>query len=473
MIHTGGNLTQLSGYSLGQFHILEQIGQGGMARVYKAYQPSLDRFVAIKVIAAQLDNARDNEFLARFTSEARLIARLTHPNIVPVHDFGEESGWAFIVMEYIEDGTVRDRLVSPDGRSLRLNLAHALDLINQAALALDLAHSRGVVHRDVKPANMLLRTEEQLLLSDFGIATILEANRAFTRSGSNIGTPQYMAPEQATPGGVVDGRTDIYALGVVLFQCVTGRLPFTAARPMDVLHLHLNEPIPSPAALVADLPQPVEHIILHAMEKDPANRYAYARDMAADIQRARAELGSFSPRLYRATARMEAVGVVPIPLASPRIIPAGPARQEQPAGNGTTCFRCAAPIDAHNRFCTMCGYDLSGRRADADRFLLPNGRPLRCRVLLRKGPLVGQAFTLHQDVTTIGRTASNDIVLPDLKVSRSHARLSFHNGQWFLEDLNSRNGTFVKGIRISRPAPLVSGDEIKLGDEVMLFELVA
>jgi hypothetical protein len=138
-----------------------------------------------------------------------------------------------------------------------------------------------------------------------------------------------------------------------------------------------------------------------------------------------------------------------------------------------TCFRCGAANDPRHRFCTTCGYDLSGRRAAADRYMLPNGRPIRCRLLLRNGPLAGQGFTLHQDMTTIGRTAGNDLILPDPTVSRYHARLAFHNGQWFLEDLKSSNGTFVNGVRINRPAPLMDGDELRMGDELMGFALVS
>jgi eukaryotic-like serine/threonine-protein kinase len=462
-------MTELKGRSLGQFQIREQIGQGGMARVYKAYQPSLDRFVAIKVIAAEFEDDRDTEFLSRFASEARLIARLTHPNIVPVHDFGEESGWAYIVMEYIAGGTLRDRLALTEPEHQRLDLAHAVELIHQAARALDFAHSRGVVHRDVKPGNMLLRTEDQLLLTDFGIATILEANKAFSRSGSNVGTPQYMAPEQGTPGATVDGRTDIYALGVTLFQCVTGQLPFNAETPVGILMQHMRDPVPLPSKLAPGLPRSVEHIILRAMAKDPAARYQRAREMATDLEAAAGELRGLGMRARLPTRQIDLrTGEMPAALA-----PAPAARPPRgvPGAPGT-CFRCGAANDPRNRYCTTCGYELSGRRAQADRYILPNGRPLRCRLMPRNGPLVGQTFTLHQDETSIGRTQGNDIILPDPTVSRRHARLSFHNGQWYLEDLNSSNGSFVNGVRIYRPAPLMDGDELRLGDEVITFGLV-
>ena len=454
----------LVGHSLGQYQVRQLIGQGGMANVYKAYQPSLDRYVAIKVISTHVDNTRDPSFAQRFTAEARLIAKLTHPNIVPIHDYGEEQGWAFIVMEYIAGGTLRDRMVQADQRRSLVDLAPALELLAQAALGLDCAHQHGVIHRDVKPANMLLRTDDHLLLSDFGIAAILEANKAFTRSGGNAGTPQYMAPEQGMPNGVIDARTDIYALGVVLFQAVTGRLPFDAPEPMGIVVQHAHEPVPRPGLLVPGLPQRVEQIILRAMEKQPGRRFQHAREMADQLKTAASEVRR-SQRASTPTTRMNGhydgylgqAGQLP-----PRGVPGQPG----------TCFRCGAANNPLNRYCTTCGYDLSGKRAEVDRFRLPNGRPLRCRVTLRNGTQAGFSYVLHQDVTSLGRTAGNDLIIQDPTISRHHARLFFHNGQWSVEDLNSSNGTYVNGARVTRPMPLQHGDELRLGDDFMGFELL-
>src|SRR5258708_11742001 len=234
-------MSEVVGQSLGQYKVMELIGTGGMARVYKGYQSSLARFVAIKAISSHVHNERDNTSLQRFTTEARVIARLTHPNIVPVNDYGEDTGWAFIVMEYIAGGTLRDRIVRADQQRQRIDLAPTLELLAQAALALDCAHANGVVHRDVKPGNMLLRTEDHLLLSDFVIAAILEAHQNFTRTRANLCTPQYMTPEQRLPSGVIDARTDIYALGVGLFQCVTGRLPFMSDAPMALVRQLIHD----------------------------------------------------------------------------------------------------------------------------------------------------------------------------------------------------------------------------------------
>jgi tRNA A-37 threonylcarbamoyl transferase component Bud32 len=463
-------MSEPAGWSLGQYRVLEQIGQGGMAGVYKAYQNSLDRFVAIKMIPAQFDDARDNDFLARFAAEARLVARLTHPNIVPVHDFGEASGWAFIVMEYIEGGTLRDLLVEAEETGRRPDLGRTLELLYQAALALDFAHGHGIIHRDVKPGNMLLRTEDQLLLTDFGIATMLEANKAFSRSGANVGTPQYMAPEQGLPDMAVDGRADIYALGVVMFQCVVGRLPFASETAVAIMLRHIHEPVPRPSALVPGVPPAVEHIILRALAKDPAARYQRAREMAAHLANAIAEIRGMGARARTASLRLPEEGLPPKPvgtLAWPQFSPRG-----LPGVPGT-CLRCGTANDPRHGYCTSCGYELSGRRGSSDHVLLPDGRPLRCQLVLRGGPRAGQAFTLHQDITTLGRIAGNDVILPDPTVSRRHARLYFHESRWYLEDLNSANGTFVNDVPIVRPAPLLEGDEVRLGDLVLEFQLAA
>lgn len=458
-------MTDVLGQTLGQYKVLSLIGQGGMARVYKGFQPSLERDVAIKAIPLQVDGELDETFSQRFTMEAKLIARLTHPNIVPIHDYGEDRGWAFIVMEFIGGGTVRDQLVAAGAARHGLGLATTLDLMAQAALALERAHAHGVIHRDVKPGNMLLRTPDHLLLSDFGIAAILEANQNFIRTGANVGTPQYMAPEQGVPGGVVDARTDIYALGVVLFHCVTGRLPFNADTPMGTVLQHMQEPPPRPSLLVPGLPPKVDYIILRAMEKHPGARFQQAREMADYLKDAALDVRR-SGRAPGPTVRRETGAVASVPLQSPM--------QRAPRGTPGapgTCLRCGAANSPQNRFCTTCGYDLSGARARSDRHLLPNGRPLRCRIILRNGPLAGCAYLLHQDVTTVGRSAENDVSIPDGTISRHHARLFFKRGRWLLEDLGSSNGTFVNGRRVTTPTPLSHGDELRLGDDILTFEL--
>src|SRR5438309_4417772 len=229
------DLNSMIGKSLGQFRIVLHIGAGGMASVFKAYQPTLDRYVAIKVLPAY--HARDPIFVKRFEQEARSVAKLAHPNIVQIHDFGEQDNITYIVMEYVDGGTLKDRL------KRALSVPEAADFIIQAAEGLDCAHRNGIIHRDVKPANMLVRRDGHLLLSDFGIAKILEGTTNLTRVGTGIGTPQYMSPEQGT-GQMVDRRSDIYSLGIVLFHCLAGRVPFTADSPLTITVKHLQDPLP-------------------------------------------------------------------------------------------------------------------------------------------------------------------------------------------------------------------------------------
>src|SRR6266568_5180318 len=259
------DLNSLVGKSLGQFRIVEQIGAGGMAMVFKAYQPTLDRYVAIKVLPAF--HARDPIFLKRFTQEARSVAKLAHPNIVQIHDFGEQENITFIVMEYVESGTLKDRL-----KERPLIVPEAVDFVIQAAEGLGCAHSHGIIHRDVKPANMLLRKDGHLLLSDFGIAKILEGTVNLTRVGTGIGTPQYMSPEQGT-GHPVDRRSDIYSLGIVLFHCLAGRVPFTADNPLTITVKHLNDPLPVEALRMAGVPAPIEQVVVRMTAKAPQDRY--------------------------------------------------------------------------------------------------------------------------------------------------------------------------------------------------------
>src|SRR5579863_8593059 len=246
-------MNALVGKSLGPFRIVERIGAGGMATVFKAYQPTLDRYVAVKVLPSY--HARDPIFVKRFTQEARSVAKLAHPNIVQIHDFGTQDDITYIVMEYVDGGTLKDRLKRP------LSVAEAVDYMIQAAAGLDCAHRNGIIHRDVKPANMLLRKDGYLLLSDFGIAKILEGTTNLTRAGTGIGTPQYMSPEQGT-GQQVDRRSDIYSLGIVLFHALAGKVPFSAESPLSITVKHMNEPLPVEELRMRGVPQPIQQVVI-------------------------------------------------------------------------------------------------------------------------------------------------------------------------------------------------------------------
>src|SRR6202049_179134 len=267
MVQSASNddLNTLIGKSLGQFRIVDRIGAGGMATVFKAYQPNLDRYVAVKVLPAY--HARDPIFLKRFQQEARSVAKLQHANIVPIHEFGEQDGITYIVMEYVDGGTLKDRL------KLRgVTFAEAVEFVIQAAEGLGCAHEHGIVPRDVKPANMLVRKDGHLLLSDFGIAKILEGTTNLTRAGTGIGTPQYMSPEQGT-GQPVDRRSDIYSLGIVLFHALAGRVPFTADSPISITVKHLNDPLPVEILHAKGVPPPIEQVVVKMTAKSAQDRY--------------------------------------------------------------------------------------------------------------------------------------------------------------------------------------------------------
>lgn len=268
------------GQMLGPYRIIDQIGQGGMATVYKAYQPSMDRYVAIKVLPSQL--AESKEFATRFQQEARIIARLEHPHILPVFDYGEDNGVAYFVMRYLEAGTLKDRMEA--GRPLPLD---EIDRIfTQLTDALTYAHSHGIVHRDLKPANVLIDPYGNVFLTDFGIAKLLEsASPRLTQTDAILGTPAYISPEQAQ-AQPVDQRSDIYSLGIILYEMVTGGVPFVADTPLAVIFKHITDPLPLPSQVRPDVPPAIEKVILRALAKEPRDRFATAQEFKTAWKRA-------------------------------------------------------------------------------------------------------------------------------------------------------------------------------------------
>jgi len=268
------------GQMLGPYRIINQIGRGGMATVYKAYQPSVDRYVAIKVLPSQL--AESKEFATRFQQEARIIAKLEHPHILPVFDYGESDGVSYFVMRYMDAGTLKEKMI--EGRPLPLSDIDRL--FTQLAEALSYAHSRGIVHRDLKPANVLIDSHGNVFLTDFGIAKLLEsASPRLTQTDAIMGTPAYISPEQAQ-GHPVDQRSDIYSLGIILYEMVTGSVPFTAETPLAVLFKHISDPLPPPSLVKPDIPPVIEQVLLKALAKDPRDRFATAAEFVAAWERA-------------------------------------------------------------------------------------------------------------------------------------------------------------------------------------------
>ena len=263
----------LIGKTLGQFEILDEIGRGGMATVFRARQKTINRTVAVKVLPRAL--LHDPGFYERFIREVDVIAHLEHPHILPIYDFGEADGIPYIAMRYLAGGSLAQMI-----RRALPSLAWLPRPFWQIAQALDHAHQQGVIHRDLKPGNIMLDENGNAYLTDFGIAKVLNSNLT---GSAIIGTPAYMSPEQAN-GLPLDARSDIYSLGIVLFELITGREPFEAETPIALVLKHLNEPMPSARALRSGVPIGVENVIFRATAKDPDQRYPSATDMAAELQ---------------------------------------------------------------------------------------------------------------------------------------------------------------------------------------------
>jgi serine/threonine protein kinase len=262
-------MADLKGVQIDRYKIQEVIGEGGMAVVYKALNTRLDSEVAVKVIRTErLAPEIAEKALKRFEREAKSLAQLTHANIVGVMDYGDFQGHPYLVMEYLRGGSLKQFLGKPmpwqDAVRLLIPIAHALEY----------AHKHNIIHRDVKPSNILLNESHQPMLVDFGIAKIIEEDMTIDLTGTRgaIGTPEYMSPEQGL-GKLVDARTDIYALGVVFYELVTGRKPFIGDTPMETLFKHVNEPLPKPTTSVRDLPNEMEQILIKALAKKTGDRY--------------------------------------------------------------------------------------------------------------------------------------------------------------------------------------------------------
>lgn len=271
-------MEDLTGRQLGPYQIIGPLGEGGMAAVYRAYQPSMERMIALKLLPRHY--ASDPEFSGRFQREARVIASLQHPHILPVFDFGQSDGYTYLAMPFVEGGTLSDLL-----RTRRLSLPEIGRIMNQVGDALDYAHAQGLVHRDIKPSNVLLDRRNNCLLADFGLARLVEGAGTLTESGAMVGTPAYMSPEQGL-GEKVDSRSDIYSLGVVLYQMVTGRPPFQAETPMAIMIKHIHDPLLPPRHYNPAVPEAVQQVILKALAKKPAARYRTAGDFVRALNQA-------------------------------------------------------------------------------------------------------------------------------------------------------------------------------------------
>ena len=399
-------MQSMIGQSLGRYRILSLLAEGGMGEVYKAHDPVLQRDVAIKVMHPHF--ARQPNFRERFLQEARTAARLDHSCIVKVHDSGEADGCLYIVMEFIPGANLRKILEGLRASNRWILLPEAVQLIRQVCLALDYAHRQGVLHRDIKPDNIMLKPEPleglpyRPVLTDLGLAKLLEG-LPLTHEGESMGTPAYMSPEQSL-GEPLDARSDVYSVGILLYELAAGRLPFPVRTLSEAIRYHTKESPPPPRTIRPDLPPETEKVILKALEKDPVDRYPNAKELA-------------------------------VALESLLTVPSVPGVEEAAASLVMANWQSPEPQTMVDVVETPSPPVAQPSTQDTIQLIVSDQT---MRTLPVKLPAM-----------TIGRVEGNDIVLDDPKASRRHARLEFDGVNYRIVDLNSTNGTFLDKTRLS------------------------
>ncbi len=300
-----------TGKSLNNRYLIEEmLGQGGMSAVFKATDPNLKRVVAVKMIHSHLSNNPD--FVRRFEEEAAAVAQLRHPGIIQVYDFSQDDDVYYMVLEFVPGETIQDHLKRLNASGRRLSTAKAIEYMANICDAVDYAHQRGMIHRDIKPANLMLNTLGQVILMDFGIAKIV-GGQTHTATGAVVGTAMYMSPEQIK-GERPDKRTDIYSLGVTLFEMVSGRPPFEAESAMTLMMMHINDPVPNLKNINPDVPDELVAVIDKALAKDPNERYQTAAQMAAALRNISTQPSSTGVTPSPAATMID---VSPLPPSSP------------------------------------------------------------------------------------------------------------------------------------------------------------
>jgi serine/threonine protein kinase len=397
----------LVGRSLNRYQINQLLGEGGMGAVYKGHDQTLQRDVAIKIMHPHY--ARQPQFQERFLQEARSAARLSHPSIVQVHDFGQADGHLYIVMEFIPGKNLQQALAGMRAAGAWIPLAEAVELVQQVSVALDYVHRRDVLHRDIKPANIMLKTEPggalayRPVLTDLGLAKLLDSG-IITEDGTSMGTPAYMSPEQAL-GKSADPRSDVYSLGVLFYELSTGQLPFPIKNLAEAVRYHTRETPPAPRAVRSDLPLEIEAIILKALAKEPGDRFADA--------------GSFGARLRQAA--VVAATIAGPPPDATEVVTLVTQIQQKEAPALPQEFQPAAPVEP---------------------------TPAVDRIAVVAPGQTAYSLPFKGKTVTIGRDADNDVVLTDPQASRRHARIDSDGRDYQVTDLNSRNGTYLGDVRL-------------------------
>jgi serine/threonine protein kinase len=413
-------MKELIGQTLGQYKIIEQVGQGGMATVFKAQQQGLGRFVAVKVLPP--DYARQPGFSERFKREAQAIAQLEHPNILPVYDYGEQEQYTYLVMRYIENSrTLADVMRQP------LSLKQSSDYLRQIANALDHAHGQGIIHRDIKPSNILL-DKEWAFLADFGLARLIVGATQLTRTGAGMGTPAYMSPEQGA-GAKVDGRTDVYAVGVIAYQMFTGQIPHQAETPHAIIYRRNHEPPPSLREVNPDIPQMVEQSVQVALSPLPDNRFQTT--------------GAFIKALEQAIQTSGSNNVMTTVWETPNLpnVPSTGGSVAKPASQVSQrfCANCGAGLTASATFCNNCGTIATTSPSSSNQqtwlWAVVGGMVVLVLVLLAAGAFF--AFSQTEDVkqTPIVVSSHDDEVTPSTNETNENKESSVDESEPQVENV--------------------------------------
>ena len=412
----------LVGKTLNQYKLVEVIGTGGLATVYKAFQPSLERWVAVKVL-----HTSDKVMLARFKREGKAVARLRHRNILIVHEYNEVDGIPYIAMEYVEGGTLTDYL-----KGEPREWTDVVSLAIPVGEALHYAHLHGLVHRDIKPSNILMAQEDWPLLADFGLVKMQEAADNITDTGEIMGTPGYIPPEQAT-GKEATPQSDIYSLGVIMFEMIAGRLPFKHNNLNQILLFHIMDDAPPPTEFNPNCPPQLERIILKGMQRNPDDRFINMHEMVAALNMFATTAGVPHLATTLGTRRRLDVSTTELSAVSPAT---GLINRKTSSGAQLLLSKQNITLD------------------------LPAPHPKENDLII--GRVHGDR-RVEVDLTPFDGL--------DGGVSRRHARLIKDGDQWLIEDLGSLNGTFVNETQLapSKPTLLQNNDLIRCSVLAFIF----